>query len=775
MRAKVDRERAEWLALQRGLQQVICSSLSQGKERGLRVDDPLVESAADSSVETAAALWRLSHRPPHARLPRGFVRGFDARSVEPLLGMPQPHRPRSGRPPIAPSSNPDSPAARALAPLAGHLQANMGAGATQSAADELSASVSLPLLRTAHAGWRAPRPRTPPLPPADAAPRGSAPPGREPGGARSRPELPAVRQLRGQLSRAGTNLRTKHPLSRPGDPEAGRGSRSISPRSPSTSPRACVLAELGVTATGESAPARPAEAAAAPGGGAGDALAGVARLASKAAISDEISQLEAELAPGDGVAAAASALPTAWGDDSGADAARVGDTARGGSEGAGHTPGGDRRGTVIGGGSSEAAQLAVLEKLRAVLAKHATRVVDIFEQWDEDGNGVITKAEFRRGLRGLLPQWGVQASRGDLDRLFDSLDGDGSGEIEYAEIKTLMRVERETAEKRKRGGASRHALRQGLGRQQSTSLQLGAGAGGGGGSVFVEELRRALHVNAAKVMDLFRSWDVNGDGIVTRGEFRRALDQIGLHAFSAAEKDELFDEFDGDGDGWITIVELSHALRGGADSALPARLRPGGAGPIATRARNRTALRSTAEESEELAELQRRLAEYDLKRGARPSALNLAKLRAQLRGHEMGLDSQLTPEPSEAGHGGPPFAAGSSVTSFGPAYELYAADTQRMLNRRLQAAREHLAASVAQLQHQQSASRLDNASPPLPSARRPRTKLAGARSAASFFPSAARSAARAASRPNDARVQPLGRFFPTRDATTFVEVDVDEM
>ena len=59
------------------------------------------------------------------------------------------------------------------------------------------------------------------------------------------------------------------------------------------------------------------------------------------------------------------------------------------------------------------------------LSKQANRVVDLFEKWDRDGDGSISKAEFRRampmlGLTGHTPQ--------EVDALFATFDPDGSGE-----------------------------------------------------------------------------------------------------------------------------------------------------------------------------------------------------------------------------------------------------------------------------------------------------------------------------------------------------------
>ena len=68
--------------------------------------------------------------------------------------------------------------------------------------------------------------------------------------------------------------------------------------------------------------------------------------------------------------------------------------------------------------------------LRDALARSATRVLDLFREWDEDGNGKISRKEFGRAIKAL----GFNIPKDQLATLFDSINTSGSGTIEYAEL-----------------------------------------------------------------------------------------------------------------------------------------------------------------------------------------------------------------------------------------------------------------------------------------------------------------------------------------------------
>lgn len=67
-------------------------------------------------------------------------------------------------------------------------------------------------------------------------------------------------------------------------------------------------------------------------------------------------------------------------------------------------------------------------QLKKALSSNMKRVLDLFRDWDDDASGTVDKKEFRRAVTAL----GLEAPRIEIDRLFDSFDKDGGGEIDCA-------------------------------------------------------------------------------------------------------------------------------------------------------------------------------------------------------------------------------------------------------------------------------------------------------------------------------------------------------
>lgn len=223
--------------------------------------------------------------------------------------------------------------------------------------------------------------------------------------------------------------------------------------------------------------------------------------------------------------------------------------------------------------------MSALEQLRQILQVNFQTVLVLFRHWDEDGNGQISKVEFRRAL----PALGVAVARDDADNLFDEFDTDGSGEISYVELNRQLHagaeVELDAALQDGAAGEivveakNKVAIRSGLNTDVITMFGSSAALSAESETPIIEQLKRALSAPTvlARVIDIFRVWDEDRSGTVSKKEFARALPMLGLHV--AREKsDELFEIIDEDGSGQIEYAEMHKKLRktAGGASTLPA-------------------------------------------------------------------------------------------------------------------------------------------------------------------------------------------------------------
>ena len=222
--------------------------------------------------------------------------------------------------------------------------------------------------------------------------------------------------------------------------------------------------------------------------------------------------------------------------------------------------------------STNAEGLSVVEQLRAALTVSFGRVADLFRDMDEDQNGLVSKREFRM----VLPVLGLKVSRDEADQFFDSIDEDASGEIDYRELQLQLRsgadVDLDAA--LQPGAAGRIVLESSnLIATRGGKLTDGGKLRGVVGSLsstadaatIIADLKKALDQHLARVVDLFREWDEDGNGQVSKREFRRALSLLGLQA-DRVHVDALFEEIDVDSSGEVAYGELHHRLRKGIDA-----------------------------------------------------------------------------------------------------------------------------------------------------------------------------------------------------------------
>ena len=93
----------------------------------------------------------------------------------------------------------------------------------------------------------------------------------------------------------------------------------------------------------------------------------------------------------------------------------------------------------------------------------------------------------------------------------------------------------------------------------------------------VKELREALLAQETmmRVTDMFKQYDLNGNGKICKEEFRKALPLLGLRGYARSDMDLLFDKVDTDHSDQIEYAELWRLLRHGQDIRLSTPLQAG--------------------------------------------------------------------------------------------------------------------------------------------------------------------------------------------------------
>ena len=94
------------------------------------------------------------------------------------------------------------------------------------------------------------------------------------------------------------------------------------------------------------------------------------------------------------------------------------------------------------------------EQLAEALRSQATRVMDLFRQWDRDGDGEVSRAEFHKAI----PALGLSVSKADIDILFNEWDRDGGGALNYKELKKILSGQSTKKSSASIGGAAKTSL-----------------------------------------------------------------------------------------------------------------------------------------------------------------------------------------------------------------------------------------------------------------------------------------------------------------------------
>ena len=202
------------------------------------------------------------------------------------------------------------------------------------------------------------------------------------------------------------------------------------------------------------------------------------------------------------------------------------------------------------------------------LVTNRSTLIEQFEKWDTDASGKLERREFRRLVRALDMADAKKCSDKDIDLVFDLLDVDGSCAVTFHEILSAHRLGH--AKSRIRGLPTKKV---GAALSTSATLQV-SNDDSNASSTFacsaLTALRALMDKEMQRLTALFREWDTDGSGLVSRREFHRGLAALSCNA-SKQQIDALFDSIDMNKSGSIDYAELRQAF---AKSRREANSRP---------------------------------------------------------------------------------------------------------------------------------------------------------------------------------------------------------
>ena len=76
----------------------------------------------------------------------------------------------------------------------------------------------------------------------------------------------------------------------------------------------------------------------------------------------------------------------------------------------------------------------ITEQIAMALRKNAGKVMDLFREWDADGDGEVTLKEFRKAM----PALGLEVPVTEVDKLFNQWDKSGDGSLGYKELRKIL-------------------------------------------------------------------------------------------------------------------------------------------------------------------------------------------------------------------------------------------------------------------------------------------------------------------------------------------------
>eukprot|EP01050_Picozoa_sp_SAG11_P025106 SAG11_NODE_5560_length_1525_cov_2.044881_2_plen_281_part_01 len=165
---------------------------------------------------------------------------------------------------------------------------------------------------------------------------------------------------------------------------------------------------------------------------------------------------------------------------------------------------------------------------------HGVDVREAFEAFDDNGDGFLSTAEFRRGV----DKMSLRLTSREVDDLIRHFDSSGNGRISRRDF------EREFYIHSGGDGDGHSHSHGGRWRMSDDAIRL---------------MKDKFRSYGASLRDAFNAFDDSGDGLISTAEFRRGLDSLRM-GLTLREVEDLIRHFDTDGDGRISFREFRREL-----------------------------------------------------------------------------------------------------------------------------------------------------------------------------------------------------------------------
>ena len=214
--------------------------------------------------------------------------------------------------------------------------------------------------------------------------------------------------------------------------------------------------------------------------------------------------------------------------------------------------------------------LALSTRLADALHAKGLSNAQIVKELDINGDGSITKFEFRKTVRAILEKGGKKVDVTQIDALFDSWDKDKGGTLDTDELLFALKKINEVSKNQKQMTAAfeakkiaQRAIAAEANKALETTIKWEATVAEQKAALDERpvgaRLGEWLNSKNLKLADIMSRWDKDGSGTVDREEFIGVFKAIGFKG-DVSELQELFRGFDRSGEGNLDKGELRAAL-----------------------------------------------------------------------------------------------------------------------------------------------------------------------------------------------------------------------